>query len=165
MLRENKLPYPYWAPGIGMIFLVVWLLGISPPILEHLSFFRTASVIKFIYRFFCHGIPDRCPQIFSKPAVVCFRCTGIDLSFFLGCSLLFPLLRYYINWRKAMFISVIFAITLFAEWISEFFGFYKPTHLLQFLTGFTFGLSVSLLVCSLMDEALHSYEKINVRTE
>ena len=120
---EKKPRYPYWALWIGLIFIAAWLVGISPPLLEHFSFVKAASIVRFLYRFFCHGIPDRCPWIFAKPAAVCFRCTGIDLSFFIGCSILFPLLRNYINWKKAVFFSAVFSTLLFAEWISEFFMF------------------------------------------
>lgn len=155
-----KQRYPRWALGIGSIFLGVWILGILPPVLEYFGLLGFSRNLRFVYRFLCHGIPNRCPWILSRPAAVCFRCTGIDISFFLAAAVVFPLLRDHLNWKNTLGLSMVFSVAMFLEWILEFFNVINSIWWMQMGTGFGFGLAVSLLVCALMDEAINSFQSV-----
>lgn len=166
-MKLKNWRYPKWALGIGSIFLGVWIMGLLPPLLEHFGILDLSRNLRFVYRFLCHGIPSRCPWILNRPAAVCFRCSGIDTSFFLAAAVFFPFLRDYLTWKNTMVLSVTFSAFMFIEWILEFSNIINSIWWLQLGTGFLFGGSVSLLVCSLMDEAINSFQSVpvSVRSE
>jgi len=143
--------YPLWALWIGLLFLLIWVIGLLPPILEHLSCGNAADSIRSGYRLLCHGIPDRCPLLFGRPAAVCLRCSGIYVSLFLGCSTIFPLLRYRPGWRTVLITAALATSIMGLQWVLEFTGITSPSILLQVGTGFVWGTGLSLLFCRSID--------------
>lgn len=134
-----------------MVFLVIWIVGMLPPILERFSLESPAGYIRCIFKLLCHGIPDRCPQVFERPAAVCVRCTGIYLSFFIGCSVVFPIIRNKLDTKILFPASFFFTGTMGMQWILEFTGILNVSPFLQILTGFMWGLALSQLLCLSID--------------
>jgi len=150
-LTEKDRRYPFWALWTGLLFLLIWVIGLLPPVLEHLSYGNAASSIRSGYRLLCHGIPDRCPLLFGRPAAVCMRCSGIYVSLFLGCSTVFPLLRYVLEWRTVLITAALVTFTMVFQWIMEFTGITSSSTVLQVATGFLWGTGLSLLFCRSID--------------
>jgi len=154
---KKKFSYPYWAILLGSLFLIIWLFGISPSIFEYFGYYKIGKVLRFLNSFICHGIPDRCPVILGNHAAVCYRCTGIDLSFFLGSILVFPLLKLfnYNNLKFFIFLSIAFSFLMAFEWLFEILKTIPHNPMFQLSTGMFFGAAVSILVCILIDKAIN----------
>lgn len=147
--RNNR--YPVWALCIALSFLAIWLLGLLPPILEHFSHDGTARYIRSAYRLLCHGIPDRCPVIFGRPAAVCVRCSGIYFSIVLGCAVFFPLFRKRLKWKTVLLASLFVTFIMGLQWVLEFSGVIDTSRSLLTVTGFMWGTGMSLLLCKSID--------------
>ncbi|MCD4848524.1 MAG: DUF2085 domain-containing protein [Candidatus Aegiribacteria sp.] len=152
MIRKNG-DYPIWALLIALAFLAIWITGMLPPVLERLSSESTAGSIRCVYKLLCHGIPDRCPQLFGRPAAVCVRCTGIYISFFIGCAIIFPILRNKLVLKTTLLTSIFFSGAMATQWIMEFKGSISVSPFLQIVTGFLWGLGLSQLLCLLIDRS------------
>lgn len=150
MIRRNS-HYPLWALLIALAFLLIWIAGMLPPVLEQLSLESTAGSIRCVYKLLCHGIPDRCPQLFGRPAAVCVRCTGIYISFFIGCAAIFPILRNKLNMKTSLLVSIFFTGVMAMQWILELTGTISVSPFLQVVTGFLWGLGLSQLLCFYID--------------
>ena len=150
MKRENS-QYPVWALRIALVILAVWLIGLLPPVLERLSLTGAAKSLRSAYRLLCHGIPERCIVLFDRPSSVCVRCTGIYLSIFTGCALVYPLLRRRIAWRSLIASAVAATAIMSLEWLLELTGTISPSPFLQAATGSVWGMGLSLLLCSSID--------------
>lgn len=153
MIRKNG-DYPLWALLIALAFLAIWITGLLPPVLERLSLESTSGSIRCVYKLLCHGIADRCPQLFGRPAAVCVRCTGIYISFFIGCAIIFPILRNKLELKTILLTSIFFSGAMAVQWIMEFKGIINVSPFLQIVTGFLWGLGLSQLLCLLIDRAL-----------
>lgn len=143
--------YPMWALCIAMLFLVVWVIGLLPPILERFSCSGTADSIRSVYRILCHGSADRCPVLFGQPAAVCVRCSGLYLSLILGCALFFPLFRQRLEWKTLVAASLFLTFIMGLQWLLEFTDVIDASPLLQVGTGFMCGTGLSLLLCKSID--------------
>ncbi len=156
----DRKKYPIWTLFFGVIFLAVWSLGILPAFLDKFGFFEVSSKIRIFYKALCHGIPERCPYFLDYPAAVCFRCTGIDLGFFLAGALLYPVLRRYLNpeaWPIHLAFITVFAFFIFAEWLSEFLGIINSRWFFQFFTGMLFSGGISFFLFSVAENIISSY--------
>lgn len=140
-----------WTFLIAMSFLVIWLIGLLPPILERFSYGGTADSIRFVYRILCHGSADRCPVLFGQPAAVCVRCSGLYLSIILGCALFFPLFRKRLKWKALVPASLFFTFIMGLQWLLELTEVINASPLLQVGTGFMCGTGLSLLLCKSID--------------
>jgi uncharacterized membrane protein len=143
--------YPFWALAISLFILAVWFTGLLPPVLEHFSVNGVSDTIRSGYRLLCHGIPDRCPELFGRPAAVCMRCSGMYLSIILGCSIVFPLLRKRIQWKPLIYAAVLLTLVMGLQWLLELTKVMKPSSILQISTGFLWGMGLSVLLCSSID--------------
>lgn len=152
--------YPVWALWIALGFLTIWLLGLLPPILERFSHDETARSIRSAYKLLCHGLPDRCPVLFGRPAAVCTRCSGIYLSFVLGCALFFPLFRKRLKLRVILLASLFVTFVMGLQWLMEFAEVIPASRLLLMATGFMWGMGLSLLLCKSID-ILHGKSAIS----
>ena len=150
MIRKNG-NYPIWALYISMAFLVIWIAGMLPPVLEQLSLEGTAGSIRCVYKILCHGLPDRCPKVFGRPAAVCIRCTGIYISFFIGCAIIFPILRNKLEMKTTLLASIFFSGAMATQWVLELTGNIGVSPFLQIITGFMWGLGLSQLLCLSID--------------
>lgn len=143
--------YPVWALWIALGFLAIWLLGLLPPILERFSHERTAGSIRYMYKLLCHGMPDRCPVLFGRPSAVCVRCSGIYLSFILGCAVFFPLFRKRLELRVVLLASLFVTFIMGLQWLMELTGVIPASRFLPAVTGFFWGTGLSLLLCRSID--------------
>ncbi|MBN1151436.1 DUF2085 domain-containing protein [candidate division WOR-3 bacterium] len=156
----DKKKYPLWSLIFGLAPLVVWFLGVAPAFLDMHNLFSISYKIKVLYKVFCHGIPDRCPHFFGYPAVVCFRCTGIDLGFFFSGSILYPALRRFVN-PEAWYVHLAFiSITswlIFLEWLGEFLGLITSLEPVRLVSGLLFSISVSIFLFFVAENVIQSY--------
>ncbi len=143
--------YPVWALWIALGFLAIWMLGLLPPVLERFSHDGTARHIRSAYRLMCHGIPDRCPVLFGRPAAVCVRCSGIYFSIILGCAVFFPLFRKRLKWKTVLVASLFVTFIMGLQWLLEFTGVINTSPPLLMATGFMWGTGLSLLLCKSID--------------
>lgn len=156
-INFNNKKYPLWAILLGSLFLIVWFLGIAPSIFEYFGYDNIGKFLRFIFKVFCHGIPERCPVILGKPAAICYRCSGIDLSFFFGSVFIFPIIRFvnFNNLKFFIFLTIVFSVLMASEWIFEVLNIISHNPMFQFSTGLFFGATVSVLVCILIDKAVN----------
>jgi len=150
-LKRKNSQYPVWALWIALVILAFWLAGLLPPVLEHFSLNGAAHSLRSAYRLLCHGIPERCIVLFGRTSAVCVRCTGIYLSIFMGCALVYPLLRQRMAWKSLIAVSIAATIIMSLHWLLELTGIISPSPLLQALTGSVWGMALSLLLCSSID--------------
>jgi uncharacterized membrane protein len=131
--------------------LAVLIPGFLPPVLERLSLHDAAHILRNIYSYICHGIPERCPVILGQPAALCARCTGIYLAFFIGCFFLFPWTRHRVSYRTAVISALLFTCFMIVHWILEYARVLTSSIFLQAATGLMWGLGTSVFLCVSID--------------
>lgn len=130
------------------INLIYLLITISSFIFLSLTFsfvfikdFYMISFLKNFYGQICHQIEKRSFFVFSKPMLICSRCSGI----FGGFLTLFLFVTFFSSLRKWLDklnykIILVFSLPLLIDWILNFIFKVESTNLVRFLTGFLFSI-------------------------
>jgi uncharacterized membrane protein len=137
-----------WIRIAGIFFLSVWLLGMIPPILEAISIDLPSEWIRALYGVICHGISDRCPLIAGARTALCYRCSAIYFAVFTACILVYPLAGGRLKLRLTLILAASASSVLAIEWLLEYLELIPSSAILQAVSGFMWGLSMGVLLCS-----------------
>ena len=104
---------------------------------------------RLLFRLLCHGIPERCLELFGVPMPVCARCTGIYAGLLAGIALFWaiPLLRERVM-RSVAFIA---AMPLVLDGLTQLAGLRESTNPLRIATGLIAGLAFGLWILSAVE--------------
>ena len=97
---------------------------------------------RWLFRVLCHGIPERCIELFGTPMPICARCTGIYLGML--CGLLVYLCGAAIRGgaaapRMAVLHLLLLVAPLAIDGITQAIGLRESTNLLRIVTGLLAG--------------------------
>ena len=92
---------------------------------------------RLMFRAFCHGIPQRCLQLWNVPMPICARCTAIYAGLLAGIVLflILPRLQAHIARRILAFA----AVPMFIDGITQLATLRESTNLLRIETGLLAG--------------------------
>lgn len=134
-----------WLVAAALTLSFVSLIVIAPLALAH-NHDLSALVIYKSFSRFCHQIPERSFFIDGHPFAVCARCTGIYFGFAAGV-LLYPLLRSLRREdapaRKWLLLAL---VPMALDFVLDFLGIWRNTHLTRSLTGALVGAVVAFYV-------------------
>jgi uncharacterized membrane protein len=108
-----------------------------------------SSQWRLLFRMMCHGIPERCLEIFGTPMPICSRCVGIYAGMLLGIVAFWavPLLR-----ERVMRAFAFAAVTPLAlDGLTQLAGLRESTNALRIATGIIAGLAFGLWVLSAVE--------------
>jgi len=94
------------------------------------------------FRIMCHGIRERCLELFGVPMPICARCVGIYAGLLAGIMLflLLPVLR-----ERTMRIVAFLAVTPLAiDGLTQLAGLRESTNPLRLSTGIVAGLALGM---------------------
>ena len=110
---------------------------------------------RLLFRTICHGLPERCLELFGAPMPICARCTAIYAGILAGLAL-FPVIPWL---RERVMRMVAFAALtpLAIDGLTQLAGLRESTNPLRIATGLVAGLAFGLWILSAVehrDEAL-----------
>jgi uncharacterized membrane protein len=97
---------------------------------------------RVLFRIMCHGIRERCLELFGVPMPICARCVGIYAGILAGIVLflLLPVLR-----ERTMRIAAFLAVTPLAiDGLTQLAGLRESTNPLRLSTGIVAGLALGM---------------------
>jgi uncharacterized membrane protein len=105
---------------------------------------------RLLFRFMCHGIPERCLLLFGVPMPICARCVAIYVGLLAGL-LLFPLLPLL---RERFMRTVAFAalVPLGIDGLTQLAGLRESTNPLRIATGLVAGFAFGLWILSAVEQ-------------
>lgn len=92
---------------------------------------------RLAFRALCHGIPQRCLEIWSVPMPICARCTAIYAGLLAGIALFLILPK--ISAHLARRILALAAVPMFIDGITQLAMLRESTNLLRIETGLLAG--------------------------
>lgn len=136
-----------------IVFAVV--AAIPAVILSAATFFTWAiangasSRWRLLFRVMCHGIPERCIELFGVPMPICARCVGIYAGMLAGLIAfwLVPFVR-----QRVMRTAAILAVMPLAiDGLTQLAGLRESTNPLRLATGIIAGLAFGMWVLSAVE--------------
>ena len=104
---------------------------------------------RLLFRLMCHGIPERCIEVFGVPMPICARCVGIYLGLLAGLAAfwLVPFVT-----ERAMRVMAFIAVTPLAiDGFTQLFGLRESTNPLRLSTGIIAGLAFGMWVLAAVE--------------
>jgi uncharacterized membrane protein len=104
---------------------------------------------RVLFRFMCHGMPERCLELFGVAMPICARCVGVYAGLFAGLLLflVLPALR-----EKTVRIAAFVAVTPLAlDGFTQLFGLRESTNPLRVATGIAAGLAFGIWVLTAVE--------------
>lgn len=92
----------------------------------------------------CHQAAERSFWVGGEPLLVCARCNGLYLSFFLSSALLFFKKRVTFQ-EKDFFLAIFLSLPLVLDGSFSYLSLGESNNILRFLTGLLAGFSLALL--------------------
>lgn len=96
---------------------------------------------RLLFRAMCHGIPERCLELWNVPMPICARCTAIYAGV-IAAVLLFPLLPR-IPEIKARWVLAIAATPMLIDGITQLAMLRESTNILRIETGLPAGAALA----------------------
>ncbi len=147
----SRLTYLIIASGAA-----VWCscLILAPLFVTSSSAFQSVGAL--LYQFFhgiCHQIDGHSFHVFSKPLVVCSRCSAIYFAF-LAATILYPAIRKIgrIDFPPR-FVLVVSVLPMLLDVLAGFLGVHDVTNLTRAVTGAIFGGVLPFFVIPIATEA------------
>jgi len=127
---------------------------------------------RLLFRLLCHGIPERCLELFGVPMPVCARCTGIYAGLLAGIALFTSWRLAVGGWRKRFSgstanrrpstanrfgervmrsVAFIAAVPLAIDGLTQLAGLRESTNPLRIATGLIAGLAFGLWILSAVE--------------
>lgn len=101
---------------------------------------------RFLFRLFCHGIPERCIDLFGVPMPICARCVGIYLGMLAGILVFWAIS---LPREKVMrMIAYVAVVPLGIDGLTQAAGWRLSTNPLRIATGVIAGLAFGLWILS-----------------
>lgn len=104
---------------------------------------------RLLFRPLCHGIAERCLELWNVPMPICARCTAIYVGL-IAAVLLFPLLPR-VHEATARWILAIAATPMFIDGITQMAMLRESTNLLRIETGAAAGLAFAFWALSAVE--------------
>lgn len=104
---------------------------------------------RLLFRLMCHGIPERCLDVFGVPMPICARCAGIYAGLLVGLIAfwLIPFIR-----ERVMRTAAILAVTPLAiDGLTQLAGLRESTNPLRIGTGIIAGMAFGMWVLSAVE--------------
>jgi len=104
---------------------------------------------RLLFRLLCHGMPERCLELFGTPMPICARCVGIYAGMLVGIVAFWavPLLR-----ERIMRAFALAAVTPLAlDGLTQLTGLRESTNPLRVATGVIAGLAFGLWILSAVE--------------
>ena len=101
---------------------------------------------RLAFRALCHGIPQRCLELWHVPMPICARCTAIYAGLMAGILLFMILPR--IQAHLARKILAIAAVPMFIDGLTQLTGLRESTNLLRIETGLLAGVAFTFWALS-----------------
>ncbi|HYS54043.1 MAG TPA: DUF2085 domain-containing protein [Thermoanaerobaculia bacterium] len=101
---------------------------------------------RLLFRMLCHGIPNRCIELWHVPMPICARCTAIYGGFLAGILLFIMLPR--IQEMTARWILGLAALPIFLDGITQLARLRESTNPLRIETGLIAGAAFALWALS-----------------
>ena len=101
---------------------------------------------RLMFRAFCHGIPQRCLQLWNVPMPICARCTAIYAGLMAGILLFVVLPR--IQAHLARKILAIAGVPMFVDGITQLALLRESTNVLRIETGLVAGMAFAFWALS-----------------
>lgn len=101
---------------------------------------------RLAFRALCHGIPQRCLELWHVPMPICARCTAIYGGLMVGILLFLVLPR--IQAHLARKILLIAAVPMFIDGITQVAALRESTNLLRIETGLVAGMAFAFWALS-----------------
>lgn len=118
---------------------------------------------RLLFRFMCHGIPERCLVLFGAPMPICARCAGIYAGMLAGTAAALLILgrRWAARLRERMIrpFALAAVVPLAIDGLTQLTGLRESTNPLRVATGLIAGFAFGLWILSaveLRDESAFS---------
>ena len=110
---------------------------------------------RLLFRFMCHGIPERCLVVFGVPMPICARCTGIYVGMLAGAAAAMILLgrRWAMRLRErtVRIIALVAIAPLAIDGLTQLTGLRESTNPLRVVTGLIAGFAFGLWILSAVE--------------
>jgi len=114
--------------------------------------------LRLLFRLFCHGIPERCLDLFGVPMPICARCVGIYLGMLAGIAVFWAIsMPREIVMRRFAYVA---AVPLAIDGLTQAAGLRTSTNPLRMATGLIAGLAFGLWILSAVDRRGHDSSHI-----
>ena len=145
--------------------IVLLFLGAIPALILGATTLATWAIAggaserwRLLFRLLCHGIPERCLELFGQPMPICARCTGIYAGMLAGI-LAFRTIPFL---RERVMRGVAFAalIPLGIDGVTQLIGLRESTNPLRIATGVIAGLAFGIWILSAIERRDESRSQI-----
>lgn len=104
------------------------------------------------FRLLCHGMPERCFELFGEPMPLCARCSGIYAGVLAGV-LLFLAVAFLRRSPFSAAVAILCVAPLVIDGVTQALGFRESTNGLRLFTGILAGMVASLWLLTRLEEA------------
>ena len=104
---------------------------------------------RLLFRTICHGLPQRCLELFGAPMPICARCTAIYAGVLAGLAL-FPVIPW-LQERVMRMVAFAALAPLAIDGLTQLAGLRESTNPLRIATGLVAGLAFGLWILSAVE--------------
>lgn len=142
-----------------MILALTWcLLIIAPAVIPQLYPGGQEASVNSFYRIFspiCHQLDSHSFHLSGQKLAVCARCSCVYFGFLLG-GLMLPFVAHYRS-KSDIKLWLFASVPMAADVMLDLLGIHEATTLTRILTGSLFGLSASVILVPIAEEAINSF--------
>lgn len=142
--------------------IVLWVVSAIPVVILSASTLCAWAIAqgasmgwRILFRFMCHGIPERCLMLFGVPMPLCARCAGIYAGMLAGLLVAtLVLTRGAMEWmreRSVRPLAVVAMLPMGLDGVTQLTGLRESTNPLRIATGLIAGFAFGLWILSAME--------------
>jgi len=143
--------------------IVLWVVSAIPIVILGSSVLCAWAIAhgasphwRLLFRFMCHGIPERCLYVFGVPMPVCARCAGIYAGALAGLWTAAAVIgrRFVISLRERVLrVAALVAVTPLAiDGLTQLAGLRTSTNPLRIATGLIAGFAFGMWILSAVED-------------
>jgi len=110
--------------------------------------------------FFCHRRPERSFETKTHQSILCVRCSGVHLGFFLTFIFLLGTGMFFHSTMKIKYL-IFFVIPIMLDAVTQKFDFRKSNNYLRLVTGFLIGIAFSVFFSISARESFFPNNEVN----
>jgi uncharacterized membrane protein len=142
--------------------IVLWVASAIPVVILSASTLCAWAIAqgssmrwRLLFRFMCHGIPERCLMLFGVPMPICARCAAIYAGMFAGlivAALVFA--SHTMAWmdeRSVRSFAFLAMVPMAIDGVTQLTGLRESTNPLRIATGLIAGFAFGLWILSAME--------------
>jgi uncharacterized membrane protein len=107
---------------------------------------------RLLFRFLCHGMPERCLEIFGVPMPICARCFGIYAGLFLGFACFRAALK--VSERVMRGVAIGAVVPLAIDGLTQLARLRESTNDLRVATGLAAGFAFGMWVLAAIERSV-----------